>query len=354
MKQRLRALFRRHRTAVFTVLALVVGLLAGLAGAALIGGVVLVEDAVGWLDDQLGWGRFIPLLTVPVGLVVVWALGQRYREVRGSGVPVTIAGVTIRSGYISTRSSYLKILATALTIGSGGSAGREAWNEVLHPAMTTGEAEAQFDLHRHHGLPVADDDGRLVGILTLSDISRTGGASEELTVGEVMTVRPVTVTPDTPVSLALERMASLGVGRLPVVAEEDPLRLVGMFRRETAVKAYHFALQEVTESVLQQKRQQLWARPGAEFFEFHIPADSVADGRLLREVDWPTGCTLVSIRRGRSVLIPEGNTELQAEDVVTAFGGPASRNQVLERLRQPSAVDTADPAQDVPGALEDP
>jgi CIC family chloride channel protein len=254
----------------------------------------------------------------------------------------------VRSGIRLLRSSDVDLLDTVEVRDV-----MAAWNEVLHPAMTTREAVAQLDLHRHHGLPVADDD-RLVGILTLSDISRTGGASDELTVGEVMTVRPVTVTPDTPVSLALERMASLGVGRLPVVAEEDPLQLVGMFRRETAVKAYHFALQEVTESVLQQKRQQLWARPGAEFFEFHIPAGSVADGRLLREVDWPTGCTLVSIRRGRSVLIPEGNTELQAGDVVTAFGGPASRNQVLERLRQPSPTGASDPAPDVPGALEDP
>ncbi|NNL97903.1 MAG: CBS domain-containing protein [Acidimicrobiia bacterium] len=677
MRKQLRAIFRQHRTVVFTVLSLVVGLLAGLAGAALIGGVALVEDAVAWLDDLLGWGRFIPLLTVPVGLVVVWALGQRYREVRGSGVPVTIAGVTIRSGYIPTRSSYLKILATALTIGSGGSAGREGptvmvgaaigssisrysglgedrvrslvaagagagigatfnapiagmlfalevilgtfairhlnavviasvtaavttraivgegrilsaiphslgdptelilyaalgllaagvgflflklfdfvhgpipwfvdrpwlrpvvlgavvaaivtieprilgsgqsftqeivgsdvvdvawwtllvlvglkilatagtlgahgsgghfmpalflgsafgaafvgiigpawgfselnagafgvvgmaamfaavarapltailivfeltgdyglvlplmlatslatiiadrlhresvytiplvrdgirllrssdvdlldtvevrdvmavWNEVLYPEMTTREAVAQLDVHRHHGLPVSDHEDRLVGILTLSDIGRTGGASDELTVGEVMTVRPITVTPETPVSLALERMASLGVGRLPVVAEEDPHRLVGMFRRETAVKAYHFALQEVTETVLRQKRQQLWARPGADFFEFHIPAASVADGVLLREVGWPSGCTLVSIRRGRSVLIPEGNTELQAEDVVTAFGAPSARSQILERLRRSSEADVSDPAAPGSDTPEDP
>jgi Trk K+ transport system NAD-binding subunit len=176
----------------------------------------------------------------------------------------------------------------------------------------------------------------------VSDIARTGGASDEIAVSDAMTVRPVTVTPKTPVSLALERMASLGVGRLPVVAEEDPTHLVGLFRRETIVKAYHHALQEVTESVLRQKRQRLWTRPGAEFFEFHIPTGSVADGRPLREVDWPAGCTLVSVRRGRSVLIPDGNTELQAEDVVTGFGATAAHNQVLDRLRAPSPEDAGD------------
>jgi CIC family chloride channel protein len=207
------------------------------------------------------------------------------------------------------------------------------WTEVLRPTMTTRQAVAVLDQHRHHGLPVADHDEHLVGVLTVSDIARTGGASDEVTVAEAMTARPVTVTPDTQVSLALERMASLGVGRLPVVAEEEPRRLVGLFRRETAVKAYHYALQEVTESVLRQKRQRLWAGPGADFFEFHIPAESVADGRPLRFVEWPAGCTLVSVRRGRSVLIPDGNTELHAGDVVTAFGAPSARTEVLERLR---------------------
>ena len=133
-------------------------------------------------------------------------------------------------------------------------------------------------------------------------------------------------------SLALERMASLGVGRLPVVAEEEPTRLVGLFRRETAVKAYHYALTEVTEAELKRKRQRIWTRPDAEFFEFHIPAGSTADGEQLKDVRWPSGCTLVAIRRGRAVLVPEGNTTLQDGDIVTAFGEPGARNQVIEGL----------------------
>ncbi|HEY5652339.1 MAG TPA: CBS domain-containing protein, partial [Acidimicrobiia bacterium] len=192
-----------------------------------------------------------------------------------------------------------------------------------------------------------DDDGRLVGILTISDIMRTGGPSDHLTAADVMTPRPVTVTPETPVSLALERMASLGVGRLPVVSETDPTRLVGMFRRETAVKAYHHALADVTETELRQKRQRIWARPDTEFFEFHIPAGSMADGRTVKEIHWPAGCTLVAIRRGRAVLVPEGDTRLLADDIVTGFGSPGARSQVLERLRATSD-DTVETGQTVP------
>ena len=221
------------------------------------------------------------------------------------------------------------------------------WNEVISLGTTTAAVSEELDRHHHHGLPVADADGRLVGIITISDIMRTGGPSDVLTAADVMTPRPVTVTPETPVSLALERMASLGVGRLPVVAEDDPTRLVGMFRRETAVKAYHHALSDVTETELQRKRQRLWARPDAEFFEFHIPAGSMADGRQVKEVHWPAGCTLVAIRRGRAVLVPEGDTALRADDIVTGFGASGARNQVLGRLRATSD-DTAETGPAVP------
>lgn len=667
MKQRLRSIVRRQTTAVFIGLSLVVGLVAGLGGAALIWSIELISDGVGWLDGVLSWGRFMPLLTVPLGLYAAWALARRFPELRGSGVPETTAGLAVRSGYVPTRSSYLKILATALTLGSGGSAGREGptvmvgaaigssigrysglgedqvrslvaagagagigatfnapiagmlfamevilgnfairhlnavviasvtaavttrsivgegsilraedfsygkdpdqlalyavlgilaagvgflflkafdtvhspirlledrpwlrplllglpvaaivtieprifgtgqgfiqelvsganldvawwillllvglkilatagtlgshasgghfmpalfmgsslgagfaalvapawgfseletgafaivgmaamfaavarapltsilivfeltggyglvlplmlatslatviadrmhkesvytiplvrrgirllrtsdvdlldtvsvgevmteWSEVLRPAMTTGEAQGTLDQHRHHGLPVTDQDEHLIGILTVSDIHRTGGPSDQVTVATAMTPRPVTVTPETPVSLALERMASLGVGRLPVVAEDDPAQLVGMFRRETAVKAYHYALTEVTEAELLRKRQRLWARPDTEFFEFHIPGGSLADDRQVKEVRWPPGCTLVAIRRGRAVLVPEGNTIMQEGDIVTGFGAPGARAQVLERLRATAPDENAEP-----------
>lgn len=214
------------------------------------------------------------------------------------------------------------------------------WTEVLRPSMTTGEVMAAFNEHRHHGLPVVDERDGLVGIVTLSDITRSGGPSDQLTAGDIMTPRPVTVTPSTPVSRALERLASLGVGRLPVVSEGDPTELVGLFRRETAVKAYHHALSETTEIELRRKRNRLWARPDAEFFEFHIPGGSMADGRALKEIHWPAGCTLVAIRRDRAVLIPEGNTVLEAGDIVTGFGASGARSQVVERLRA-TAVDEA-------------
>ncbi len=205
---------------------------------------------------------------------------------------------------------------------------------VIHPETSLGEVQGHLDRSRHHGLPVVDGD-RLVGLITVTDILRSGGPSDQVTAAEAMTPHPTTATPQMPVSVALERMAALGVGRLPVVDEKDPGLLVGMFRREDAVRAYHVALDSVTHEQHVRDRLRVRTRPGANFFEFVVAPGSVADGRPVAEVAWPDGLTLVSVHRDRDVVVPTGPTVLRAGDIVTAFGTPAARERAQMRLAPP-------------------
>jgi len=183
--------------------------------------------------------------------------------------------------------------------------------------------------------------GELVGIVTMTDITRADKVLESTTVEEVMTPRPVTVTPGTPVSTALERMTALGVGRLPVV-DGSPFRLVGMFGREEAVNAYHEGLTASTDRQLHRARLAQRTDPGAGYYDFRIPAGSMADGRHVREVAWPEGSTLVSIRRNRQVLVPQGDTRVLAGDVVTAFGTEGSKRRMIDRLNAGADEPTAE------------
>ena len=157
-----------------------------------------------------------------------------------------------------------------------------------------------------------------------------------------MTPRPATVTPTTPVSRALERMAALGVGRLPVVAEDNPDLLVGMFRREDAVRAYHEALTAATDVELHRARLAQRTSAGAGYYDFRVPPGSIADGRAIREVSWPEGSTLVSIRRERDVMVPSGDTVLLSGDLITAFGTTTSKERMIERLNAGADEATAE------------
>jgi len=241
-----------------------------------------------------------------------------------------------RRGIRLTRTGEIDILDT-VTVGSV----MATVPFVASPDESIGVIERRLNLHRSHGVPVVED-GELVGIITVTDITRHSEQANSVTVGQAMTPRPVTVDPDTPVSRALERMAALGVGRLPVVAAEDPRRLVGIFRREEAVHAYHEALTSATDHHLHRQRLIQRTHPDAGYYDFRIPLGSMADGRLVREVSWPEGSTLVSVRRNREVLVPDGDTTLIAGDVVTAFGTTSSRQRMIDRLNAGAEEPTAE------------
>jgi chloride channel protein, CIC family len=202
----------------------------------------------------------------------------------------------------------------------------------VSPDATLGEVRGVLQRERLHGVPVVDGD-RLVGVVTESDILRAGGPSDQVSAGDAMTRDPVTVTPQLPVSETLERMAALGVGRLPVVADDDPDRLVAMFRREDAIAAYHHALGAAGRQRRLPERTKLPFSDTTHFFEFHIGADSPAAGRLIKEVPWPEGCIVVSIHRGNDLVVASGDQELKPGDALTAFGDEAAQRRLAERLR---------------------
>lgn len=208
-----------------------------------------------------------------------------------------------------------------------------------HQALA--EIEASMSRYRYNGLVVLEGN-KVVGIITNSDIARSSGARDQLTVEQVMISRPVTVTPSTPVSQALEKMAALGVGRLPVVSDDGSGAFLGLFRREEAVRAYHRALSQRTERELVRRRLDQRTDPGAGYYDFRIPPGSIADGKLVREVAWPEGSTLVSVSRSREVIVPTGGTTLLSDDVVTAFGTPASRGEMIARLNAGAVEATAE------------
>lgn len=303
----------------------VVGMAAMFAvvGRAPLTSILIVFEVTGARD----YGLILPLM---LAATLATFLGERF--MKDSVYTLALR----RKGIRLTRTGEVDILDT-VDVGSV----MAAVPFVASPEQAIRETSRMLTAHRSHGVPVTDRD-ELVGIVTVTDINRYSGEDEEGTVGQVMTPRPVTVDTATPVSRALERMAALGVGRLPVVAADDPRRLMGIFRREEAVHAYHEALTSTTDHHLHRQRLTQRTLPDAGYYDFRVPLGSIADGRKVREVSWPEGSTLVSVRRDRDVLVPDGDTTLQPGDVVTAFGTSSSRQRMIDRLNAGADEPTAE------------
>ncbi|TLZ46128.1 MAG: chloride channel protein [Methanobacteriota archaeon] len=92
---------------------------------------------------------------------------------------------------------------------------------------------------------VTNGTGRLVGVVTRSDLARGGEATVPKKVLEVATHHPFVVRPEQPCSVALEAMVMHDIGHLPVVDRDE--RLVGYLSRGDLLRAWRRRIQEERE-----------------------------------------------------------------------------------------------------------
>jgi CBS domain-containing protein len=94
--------------------------------------------------------------------------------------------------------------------------------------------------------PLVDGAGALVGVVTRGDLLRALEApgDGEQTVLDAGTRSPVVTYPDEILEEAVDKMVQLGVGRLPVVARDDPRKLVGYLGRTGIAAAWQQLLEE--------------------------------------------------------------------------------------------------------------
>ncbi|MET9885652.1 CBS domain-containing protein [Streptomyces sp. NPDC006430] len=95
-------------------------------------------------------------------------------------------------------------------------------------------------LHRITGLPVVDEDDKVVGVVSRTDLTRRRSVPSRLmphvSAGALMTAPAVTVHPEQRVAEAARIMERRRIDRLPVVDEED--RLIGITTRRDLLRTF--------------------------------------------------------------------------------------------------------------------
>lgn len=193
--------------------------------------------------------------------------------------------------------------------------------DAVPTTMSLRELTEEFNRTHHHGFPVLDEKGELYGIVTLRDLERAiaRGGLDSLTVKDIATTSPLTAYPDEPLWVALKRLGTRDVGRLPVVDRRNPKKLIGLVRRYDIIRAYNVAIARRMELQHRAERLRLGKVTGTEFVEVDVEEGSPVAGKPIREIPWPRDCVLISVQRGRRIIIPHGDTVLEPGDRATAL-----------------------------------
>ncbi|MBC7110192.1 MAG: chloride channel protein [Archaeoglobi archaeon] len=109
-----------------------------------------------------------------------------------------------------------------------------------------------FEKTGHHGYPVVEENGRVVGVITISDVERI--PKERLSavkVRDVMSTNVITAHPDESLEDALRRMVKYGVGRLIVTDRKDKDRILGILTRSDITRAHC----EIAERIISERKK---------------------------------------------------------------------------------------------------
>lgn len=144
--------------------------------------------------------------------------------------------------------------------------------ETLSSQMTLNEAVQAFSRSHHRGFPVVDN-GKLIGIVTqtdLADPARRAKAHGDATLADIMTPRPVTVSPTDPLTHVLYLLNRYKLSRLPVTEGQ---KLVGIITRADIIRAE--ADQISTET------KEFGPRPEPSYVVYQTRSPAIGRGRLL-------------------------------------------------------------------------
>jgi CIC family chloride channel protein len=223
--------------------------------------------------------------------------------------------------------------------------------DTVSADMDLRELDLIFRETHHHGFPVLDENGELFGIVTLQDIARAKekGMYDGHQVRDVATRSVLTVHPDEPMWVALKRLSTRDVGRLPVVDRQNPYRLLGLIRRSDIVRAYRVGINRRLDLQERADKLRLGRLTGTEFVEIVVAPDSPQAGKPVSEVPLPQDCLLTTARRGDRVILLHGDTTIRAGDRIVALAdsdctrvlAQLFRSEPDQRKVEPAAADKA-------------
>ncbi|MGA7934483.1 MAG: chloride channel protein [Kovacikia sp.] len=176
--------------------------------------------------------------------------------------------------------------------------------ETLTSQITLDEAVQEFSQSHHRGFPVVDD-GKLVGIVTLTDLDKV--TQRKLPgsnlLQDIMTPSPITVRPGDMLSQVLYLLSRYKLSRLPVV---DRRKLVGIITRSDILR--------VESDLLRGGTDQVGPQPEPSYVVYQTRSPTRGKGRLLLPLSNPQ--TAPGLLKLALAIARERNYEVECLQIV--------------------------------------
>jgi CIC family chloride channel protein len=131
---------------------------------------------------------------------------------------------------------------------------------------------------------------------------------------------PISVFPDEPIFVAIQKMSPRDLARLPVVSRDGSLRLIGSISRSDILRAYDVGIVRKQRGQLEETQIILRSSSENGFVEIGVTEEISFCGDQVKDLPLPEHVTLVSIKRGTKTIIPRGRHAIEPGDVLTLFG----------------------------------
>lgn len=111
--------------------------------------------------------------------------------------------------------------------------------EAAKENATISEIGTRLVMRSINGMPIIDDNGKVIGIVTIIDILRAIKDKkniDQLKAKDIMTINPIVIEQETDVMDMIDIMDKKGIEMIPVVDEEKDGRLIGIVSRKDIIE----------------------------------------------------------------------------------------------------------------------
>ena len=111
--------------------------------------------------------------------------------------------------------------------------------EAAKENATVTEIGTRLILRSINGMPIIDDDGKVIGILTIIDILRAIKDKKNvdaLKANDIMTKNPIVIEQGTDILEIIDIMDKKGIEMVPVIEAENDNRIIGIVSRKDIIE----------------------------------------------------------------------------------------------------------------------